>query len=372
MITFDEFINEAYSFIPKSEDAIRGSTLKNKSSILTAYRMLKSMGSTMEDPLAIDIKTPNTIKIHRSLDGVVDIKKLNAATGIKFSFGSGSRGNLGAGNRGNAFEKNLSLDLGEYVASRNLNSKEYKYPDFIKDFAPKFLSKAKEIEIIDEGALNKKRPLVYNGGKLSIESESVKDIGSTVTDLTLKADGKPLYLSLKLGPTVTFFNIGISKVLTKQDLADGSVDNQVGIALLDLFAIDHDRYVDIFSKYDPKAPKGDSKKSATLVDVTNKIDKTKLNHFLSTGIGYGYFLVHAKNAKPNSEIHTIYIDQATAKLAVKPTSIKVRYPETGSAKRIDVLIETELFTFKINIRNKQGGVAPSHIMCDYSTKDDHI
>jgi hypothetical protein len=66
------------------------------------------------------------------------------------------------------------------------------------------------------------------------------------------------------------------------------------------------------------------------------------------------------------------MDKATAAKAVKPKSVKVRYPATGTAKRIDILIETDLFEFKVNIRNKQGGVAPSHIMCDYSTKHDEI
>ena len=36
------------------------------------------------------------------------------------------------------------------------------------------------------------------------------------------------------------------------------------------------------------------------------------------------------------------------------------------AKRIDVYIETEEMIFKFNIRHKQGGIYPSHIMCDFS------
>lgn len=369
-LKFADALSEGYSFIPKSVDDIKASPLTNKDAVIKAYKLLKSSGVRMDDPFAIDVAKSNNIKIHRSLENDVDVKDLKAKTGITFTFGNGSRGNLGAGNQGNAFEKYLSLDLGNFVAHRNPDEGDYKYPDFIKDFCPKLLAKAKDIEIVDEGGLNKKRPLLFAGGKLSIESEEVKDIGATVTDITVKADGKPLYLSLKLGSTVTFFNIGISKILTKQDLADGHVDNAAGIALLDLFAIDHDRYVETFGKYDPKAPK--SKGGAELVDVTSKIDKAHLTHFLSTGIGYGYYLVHAKNAKPNSEIHTIYMDRATAAKAVKPLSVKVKYPTVGSAKRIDILIETELFTFKVNIRNKQGGVAPSHIMCDYSTKHDEI
>ena len=46
-------------------------------------------------------------------------------------------------------------------------------------------------------------------------------------------------------------------------------------------------------------------------------------------------------------------------------SIKILYPKTGEAKRIDIEVTTPLYIFKFNIRNKQGGLYPSHIMCDY-------
>ena len=40
----------------------------------------------------------------------------------------------------------------------------------------------------------------------------------------------------------------------------------------------------------------------------------------------------------------------------------------SGGKRIDIVVDTPYITLKFNIRNKQGGVYPSHIMCDYSFK----
>ena len=109
----------------------------------------------------------------------------------------------------NAFEKFLSRDLGHYVKTRS-DSADYKYKSFMKPFIKNTLSKAKEIEIIDMGALNQKRSLGFQGGKPYIMKPTISDIGATVTDVTVKTDGKPHHLSLKMGGTVTFFNAGVT------------------------------------------------------------------------------------------------------------------------------------------------------------------
>jgi hypothetical protein len=368
MKSFSEYLEEAYNFLPKSREDILNAPLKNAEKIAKAfdYVMKAQKGDKMEDPFAIDMSKPNSIKIHRSLEGDVDPAEMKKMFGLSFSFGTGSRGNVGAGNQGNAFEKRLSKDLGQFVQTRDPEDPEFEYPKFMKDFATKHLMDEKNIMILDEGGLNKKRPLQYKNGRLAIESPRIQDIGKTVTDITIDASKENLYLSLKLGSTVTFFNIGVSKYLTATDLKNNKVNNQIGAAILDLFGIDHQRYLDTFNKYDKNA--APDKNGAQLVDVTRKVSMPKLVHFLATGVGYGYFLVHAKNAKPGSDIHWFEMTRAELPSHVYPTSVKVRYPKEGTAKRIDIVIETKTFTFKVNIRNKQGGVAPSHIMCDYSIK----
>ena len=40
----------------------------------------------------------------------------------------------------------------------------------------------------------------------------------------------------------------------------------------------------------------------------------------------------------------------------------------GNGKRIDMEFSNAYFDFKLNIRNKQGGLYPSHLMLDYKSK----
>ena len=39
----------------------------------------------------------------------------------------------------------------------------------------------------------------------------------------------------------------------------------------------------------------------------------------------------------------------------------------GKGKRIDMTFKNPYFEFKLNIRNKQGGLYPSHLMLDYKS-----
>ena len=41
---------------------------------------------------------------------------------------------------------------------------------------------------------------------------------------------------------------------------------------------------------------------------------------------------------------------------------------TGKGKRLDMHLESSVYKFMFNLRNKQGGKYPSHIMCDYKKK----
>ena len=362
MLTFRGFITEMYSFIPQSSDDIRKSTLPNKDRVAKLFDLIQQQTkSAVKDPLAIDFTKPNNIKVHRGLQGELDLKPLESATDTKLSFGNGSRGNAGAGNRGLAFERFLSKDLGTYIQTRS-ETADYKYPNFMKAFIRKYLKNLKDIEVIDEGALNKPRPLKFSGNNVYVGGP-LSDVGPVVTDITLKTDKGPMYLSLKMGGTVTFFNAGVMKYLTKADIESGTIRQKEGKALLDTLGIDHQMFVDVFQKYDAKA----SKAAKNEVNVTTKVNKQRLTEFLASGVGYGYYLIHAA-APTKDSVTEFYIDKKDVMNYVQPQKVIVQYPTGGSAKRIDVLIETPKFTFKVNIRNKQGGTYPSHVMCDYKVK----
>ena len=40
----------------------------------------------------------------------------------------------------------------------------------------------------------------------------------------------------------------------------------------------------------------------------------------------------------------------------------------GKGKRVDIHMESSVYRFMWNLRNKQSGLYPSHIMCDYKKK----
>ena len=83
-------------------------------------------------------------------------------------------------------------------------------------------------------------------------------------------------------------------------------------------------------------------------------------------IGYGYWMVHGKG----SNVDCYEVDEAYMKKASQNSgSIVLHYGGSrGSGKRLDIHMESSVYRFMWNLRNKQGGKYPSHIMCDYKKK----
>jgi hypothetical protein len=362
MKSFKEYyLTEAYNVIPTSADDIAKLGSKPVPELIKLFNLVQQQTkSAMPDPLAIEGNKNHKVKIVRALADRVDLRSLRREfPTLNIAIGNGSRGNQGAANRGNLFEVELADDMRKWIAEGD--DAEFMYPQFIKDFMVKELSNAKEIEVIDEGALNKPRPLRFQGKKIYVGSNNF-DIGATVTDITVKADGKPYYLSLKMGGTVTFFNSGVRKLFPDSAFTNREIKSKEAKALLDLFAIDHDRFVNIFADYVKPEKKAEAPKD--VVDVTRLVDKKILQEFIKSGVGSGYWLVH----KVGKKIHVEEMAGSNLNKWTKPLSVKLGYPKGGSAKRIDMTVETPKFTLKFTIRNKSGGVNPTHIMSDYKIK----
>ena len=87
---------------------------------------------------------------------------------------------------------------------------------------------------------------------------------------------------------------------------------------------------------------------------------------LQYAIGYNYWMVHGGVGK----VQMYQVDKAFMKKASNITGgITVNYGgSSGTGKRIDIHMESSLYKFMWNIRNKQGGTYPTHIMCDYKKK----
>lgn len=343
----------AYNFVPKSEKDI--DSLNNKfGSELSALLLYLQKKTGAPDPITLDRGLPRNVKVLRYLQSKVTLPELKKISpSLLIDFGDGSRGGRGASNKGLGFEGELINDFNKFN-SEGLSAK-FENVDFIREFASMYnLSRVKTIKVEEKGGLNQKRPLVFQGNQPYILGSNF-DIGKIVTDVDVKLDTTTIHLSAKYGKTVTFFNAGIMKILSEKMIKEKKLSKE-GTALLNLFGIDDEPFCRVFNEYG----KGND---LHVVDTFNKIDKTKLKNFLKSGIGYGYHLVH----KIGKIVYHQPMTKESLDRAATPLSCEVRYP-IGTAKRVDIFVETPGYKLKLNIRNKQGGLYPSHIMSDYEAK----
>ena len=77
--------------------------------------------------------------------------------------------------------------------------------------------------------------------------------GSKLTDVDIThANGQKSHLSLKFGGTLTFVNTGVAgvgKAFPEEEIEDGAVTNQMGVALLKAFGLDNEAVCNIFNNY---------------------------------------------------------------------------------------------------------------------------
>ncbi len=229
--------------------------------------------------------------------------------------------------------------------------------------------------VLEEGSKNKSRPIAYERGSLVVAAEGnvTEDMGSTLTDITFQYGEKltPVYLSLKFGPTLTFFNTGVGGrngplLFTEREISQGNVTTQAGLDFLKMFGMADDqaaikKFCESFTNY----PRSKPIKDHVFTPTTFQSDSIK--KLLRSGIGYGYWMVH--NTKDTTidwyEIDKQYMKDA----ATIDGGITVYYGRmNGSGKGVNMTCSSEHYNFTFNIRNKQGGTYPTHIMCDYKKK----
>ena len=216
------------------------------------------------------------------------------------------------------------------------------------------------------GGKNQPRPLAGGSSGLYVtaQNKKTKDIGGTVTDITTYwgANKKPVYLSLKYGNTLTFINSGVGRIFTADDYKKSFVgySNPIGNQIFKMFGIDPITYAKVFNDYPHKT-------KMPTVDVTNKCDKGAIEDLLQYAMGYGYWMVHGGTS---GGVKMYEMDQAYMKRASQITGpVKLMYGGSqGKGKRLDIHMESSVYKFMFNLRNKQSGLYPSHIMCDYKKK----
>lgn len=364
----DEMLGEAFSLFPTTEDEISNEKVKELFRIIKSYPNL-----TLSDPLVLDPKSPNAVKISRSLqrdskfinylNDELDIE-LDPTDGAKWNrisikWGEGSRGGRGIKSKGLGFEGELISDL-ELLREEGIsesNKDQFKYPDLIIEISKELGLKKGNFTVTPEGGKNQSRPLGFKSGGPVVEF-SQGSAAETLTDITINKKGTKYYLSAKFGNTLTFFNSGITKILPADEIKSGKISNSNGAALLDTFGIDNETFCKVFNDY----PDADF---SELNGASTKYSIPKIKNLVKSGIGEGYYMVKAGGKSTQFE----HIDSEYTNTASDVSAPIIYYGGLGgNGKRVDITFESPTYKFKINIRNKQGGLYPTHIMCDYVKK----
>ena len=227
--------------------------------------------------------------------------------------------------------------------------------------------------VLDEGSKNQSRPLSLSNGGLVVTAggSATLNMGSTLTDVTFQfgEEKKPVYLSLKYGPTLTFFNSGVGGkngplLFTQKEIENYKITTKGGLAFLKMFGIDDDenmiKFCDSFVDYPRTKPIPNHK---VVVDA----DTSKIKKLLKSGMGYGYWMIHNTQG---TTIDAYEMNQDYMKKASDITGdITVFFGRmNGKGKGVNITCSSTKYNFIFNCRNKQGGKFPTHVMCDYKKK----
>jgi len=357
------FLTEAYTFFPTSEEEITKTLAdwphESVADVISLFDYLKGKGD--ETPINIDLKKTKDINVSRTFKGTYDVRGIKSGAGLKtvrIKFGNGSKGNRGANNRGNAFETSFATALNKWFAEGVDVVDDSEILDAILDLDKTYkLSESKWLKVNVDAGANTPRPLSFDGKIHITNTKGVgKDIGNSVTDITLTKDNdEKIYLSLKFETTTTFFNVGVRTKLRQSEIDPGEIKDRDGKKLLKLFGIDNKRFCTIFN----------DKVKTNGGKVTTRPNTAAMKELLESGIGHGYHVIHKMRGKVLSK----KMDETAMKAAAKVGTCTVHYGgKTGKGKRIDMEMKSPYYKFKLNIRDTQGKDGyPTRMMCDFTT-----
>lgn len=364
----------AYDFFPTKGNEIIKKCGKfppvNVADMIKLHEALQSKYN-IDAPINIDLGSKyanqkiTQVNVTRALEGAITIKeimRLGNVENLKLKFGNGSSGNRGAGNRGNAFEEQFASDIQNWWAGEEVSNKNHLKAilDLDKTYN---LSESSTLTVKVVGGKNTPRPLKYSAGKIILENtEGIgTDVGAAVTDITLtKDDGEEIYLSLKFGPTTTFFNTGVRTVLTPEEIESGSISNKNGLKLLSMFGIEDTKFCQVFQGGKSTPPSYSAKETVSY-------DSMMLQKLLESGIGYGYHVIHKFTS---GRVLSKKMDRTAMRKAAKTTRMRIFYGgKTGTGRRVNMECESSTYKFSLNIRDTQGNDGkPTRMMCDFKYK----
>ena len=331
---------------------------------------------TITDEMAVyfDEELSNTYVSYDRFNEILKKYNLKWSNIFKGAF-SGYENGLEGTNKGNAFEVTFAKNY-EEIYQKEIERQLNVEPG---SFAPKNGMQS----IHSCGSLNNRRPLMMtNDGQIVVGDSDIASTGDKVADVKVDTVGRrgTINLSLKSGTTVSFCNAGVSKLFPASSFAKylederngileyhgGSANGMTGNDLLQFFGIDPIKFADVFVQYRNDK---DSKKSKSAKkdeeDVTQLIaSNPNFYKFVCSVIGYDYILIHELG--PDIHCYDLKTQEDLDNFIGRLEYAKVLYPINGEAKRIDIVVKYSNIIIKFNIRNKQSGIFPSHLMSDYT------
>ena len=291
--------------------------------------------------------------------------------------GQGKKG--GKTNKGNDYEKDLFTSCEHFFEGGG------PYPEHAKQIIEK-ITKATKLTYKGAkhaGGDNSSRPLKMRGANdiyISAGGATTLDMGKTLTDITLlfgPAKGKPtkeVYLSVKMGDTLSFFNCGVRgggknnlSLFPTSSFKTGDIP-AAGMAYLNMFGINADDFKTVFRDYVGKDASRATVNNHRRTISLKPSGVRALKRLIASGVGYGYWMVHYTG----TDLHCYEVDRRymANSAALVGNDIEIHYGGVnGKGKRVDILFETKNYEFKFNIRSKSGGETfPTHTNGDYYKK----
>lgn len=214
-------------------------------------------------------------------------------------------------------------------------------------------SKLTTDDVISTGKEDTKRP---------ISLDKVENVGSKISDVTIKYDGKEYYISLKNITGSGFYNGGIVPFIVydkdKKVIFDKSKYDIKPITkdIFELFQIDSDKVAQGLNEYITK--EGDMPNTW---ETISNVDIKKLSNLIGSGYGYGYYYAREKS-NGDLFVTSITTEADLEKFIGTLSSVRVKYPNKAT-KSLEIKIDTKSeilgdINYNIQIRNAGGLVLP--------------
>ncbi len=267
-------------------------------------------------------------------------------------------------NKGIVFENELFTRFEQCINGKCCKGKYDRQAKAILDEVSKKMGSP--VDKIDGsmGSKNQSRPLIISGGSPIIHPNNPEEHGEKLTDIDIiHKNGQRSHLSLKFSSTLTFVNSGVAKkYFPEGEMKTGKISNELGKTILETLGIENEKFCKVFNDYGT----GGKMVDPHIVNVTGQVDKQKLKKLLETAIGSNYFMVHGMEGQK------VYFWEMSKEINKGASNISgpimLYYGGTsGTGKRIDMTFSNSYFEFKLNIRNKQSMLYPSHLMVDYKS-----